>query len=61
MPADPERFRMKGFTSGSGSSFTAVKRGGVDVIGGDDIGVCADEDDDLDEDDVERRGAHRLS
>ena len=49
---------MKGFSSGS--SFTAVKRGGVDVIGGDDIGVCAG-DDDLDEDDVDWRGAHRLS
>ncbi len=59
MPAEPERFRTNGFTSGS--SFTAVKRGGIDVIGGDDIGVCADDDDDLDEVDVDRRGAHRLS
>ena len=61
MPAEPERFRMKGFTSGSGSSFTAAKRGGVDVIGSDDIGVCADDDDNLDEDDIDWRGAHRLS
>ena len=58
MPPDPERFR-KGFSSGS--SFTAVKRGGVDVIGGDDIGMCANDEDDLDEDDIERCGAHRLS